>query len=206
MKIFQNIKRKIILKYLWIKHSYTFNWAHKPLCKHFSKGFIKLNKIYLCRSCTMTYFGITVSLLSLFSFISFFNKFGSLTFIMLCLAILPFSYPEVYKNLHRSICDLLRFFLGFIIPLSIYLILSKQYMTGIPGIIIILLFWKIYFHKRKIRKLKACDNCIEFDKGEICSGFKMQAQNIRNYENEATDFIINSGYIPSIKTGLTRMD
>lgn len=201
----QQIKRKIILNCLWIRHSYSFNWAHKPLCSRFRKDVIKLNRIHLCRSCIMSYFGIIISLLFLFSFNKIADRFGSVIFVIICLATLPLSHPKLYKKLHRSACDLLRFLIGFIIPLSIFLVLSKQYVTGITGIIILSIFWKIYFRERKIRKLKVCDNCSEYRKGEICSGFRMQAQCIRNYENEATNFIINSGYAPIMKkTVLTR--
>ncbi|MDM8524016.1 hypothetical protein QUF80_11670 [Desulfococcaceae bacterium HSG8] len=65
--------------------------------------------------------------------------------------------------------------------------------------IILSFFWIIYFRERKTRKLKACDNCSEYGKGEICSGFRIQAQRIRRFEEEATEFIINSGYVPDLK-------
>ncbi|MCP4113548.1 MAG: hypothetical protein GY749_49825 [Desulfobacteraceae bacterium] len=51
---------------------------------------------------------------------------------------------------------------------------------------------------RRIIKLKACDQCPEFGRQDICAGFRLQAEKIRLYENEATDFLLDSGYFPDI--------
>ncbi|MCP4346660.1 MAG: hypothetical protein GY795_14180 [Desulfobacterales bacterium] len=51
---------------------------------------------------------------------------------------------------------------------------------------------------RGIIKLKACDRCPEFGRQDICPGFRFQAEKIRLYENEATDFLLDSGYFPDI--------
>ncbi|MDM8549357.1 hypothetical protein QUF72_04730 [Desulfobacterales bacterium HSG2] len=56
-------------------------------------------------------------------------------------------------------------------------------------------------NERRSRKLKACNGCPELGKGEICSGFRVQAENIRQFEDEATDFLLNSGYVPDMIKG-----
>ncbi len=191
-------QRRLYLKWLWYKHAYPFNWAHKPLCSHFRNDVIQMRSVYLCRSCVMAYAGIGIAVLSSVAFPGAADRFGPIILLLCCAAILPFSFPKLYKKLPRLIRDFLRFIMGCTIVLCLYLVLSGQYLPGLTGVFLLFLFWTVYMRGRRIIKLKACDCCSEFGKQDICSGFRFQAERIRLYENEATDFLLASGYIPGI--------
>ena len=57
---------RLRMKGLWLKHAYTFLWAHKPLCDKFAGDVLKLGPIHLCRSCVCAYGGIGFGLLLVF--------------------------------------------------------------------------------------------------------------------------------------------
>lgn len=193
------IIRRITLKKLWLKHSYTFNWSHKPLCNRFKKGVIKINNVYICRSCTAAYSGLFLSLIILKLISGIRVEFISIFYIILFSLTVSFSSPPLYKKLPRIICDFLRFFMGTLITLSGYLIWKKDFLTGVTGIALLFIFWVFYFTQRKKRKSRVCNNCNEYGKDRVCTGFNKQAQYIRSYEEEATDYLLKTGYIPSFK-------
>lgn len=191
-----SLATKAYLKWLWISKTYSFRWAHKPLCNHFKEDIISTGAIYLCRSCVSTYLGIVAGVFFvLFSTVSSENI--SIFLVVLLLITLPLSHPLIYKKNPRPLRDILRFNLGIIISFSLLLLCYYQNFTlPLTVISISLLFGKFYYHKRSIRKLKICEECSEFQTDSICSGYKMQANIIREYEDKATDFLYKSSYIP----------
>ena len=44
-------------------------------------------------------------------------------------------------------------------------------------------------------KLRACDGCPDLGRGEICRGYRAQADRIRAYEAAAEDYLIRDGQI-----------
>ena len=193
-----SLATKTYLKWLWLEKSYHFRWAHKPLCNHFKKDIILLGNMYLCRSCVFTYFGIFVGTgFTIFSKISSYNI--SIFLVALLLIILPLSHPVIYKKTPRLLKDMLRLNLGIMISFSILLLLYYQKIT-LPLVIIgiSIPFCKAYYQKRSTRKIKFCEECSEYQTESICSGYYMQANLIREYEDKATEFLYGNAYIPQV--------
>jgi hypothetical protein len=189
---------KVYLKWLWLSTTYPFLWAHKPLCTHFKKDVLSVNGVYLCRSCSFAYSGaflgaITVVLTSASS--------GLISFILVALLLitLPLSYPSVYRSMPRSLRDILRFNLGLIVGLSLLLPVSRHnFILPLIVIGISALFWGYYYQQRRVSKIRSCENCSEYGVGSICSGYRLQAELIREYEIKATEYLYKKGCTPKV--------
>ncbi|MCP4702461.1 MAG: hypothetical protein GY862_37220 [Gammaproteobacteria bacterium] len=192
---FKRLQSLIVLKWLWISAAYPFFLAHKPLCSRFKEDVIRLGSLYLCRSCLSVYTGIAGGLAATLVFPEIMlAPVGRHLFIGLCLTVLPLSYPPWYKKWPRLLRDGLRFMLGLAIISGILRVFQGDFLPALIGFGVSLLLWKIYSQKRRRQKLHACNNCP--DSGGICPGFKFQANLIRQYEQRATDFLSESGYVP----------
>jgi hypothetical protein len=192
---------KLHLKYLWLSKTYSFRWAHKPLCDHYKKDILSFGTVHLCRSCVASYSGIVAGLLfTLFSTSS--SKTISLLLMLLLIITLPLSHPAIYKNIFRLFRDILRFNLGIIVSFSLLLLFYHQEIV-LPVIVLFIsaIFWKHYYKKRKVRKIQFCEECTEYQTDSICSGYKIQADMIRDYEDKATELLYENAYIPKILRG-----
>jgi hypothetical protein len=186
---------RLRIKMLWLKHTYRFYWAHKPLCGRFAEDVLKLGRVYLCRSCIGAYTGIlTGSLLVFLAPAS--GKYFPAAFPAALLSAVVLSILPLYKSLPRLLRDGVRFTSGLLVPVGISLCAGPGYRVGIPGMAILLVFWWIYLRVRKSRKLRECDGCSELGQNRICSGFVTQAGHIRKYQAEADALLIDTGYVP----------
>lgn len=193
---FKQLKESFFIKFFWIKHYWKFIFAHKPLCSRFHKEVLNIGKIYICRSCFLAYLGMVLSIpFFLFSPLPYLLEI----YVAILMVTLILSYPSHYKKLHRSIRDVLRFYMGILLSCTAYLIMSQHIIIGLLGAVILFIFWKYYLFVRKSRKLNACNNCSELDQNKICSGFEKQAASIRKFEKEASEWKISTGYIPNIR-------
>jgi len=180
---------KTYLKWLWLSKSYPFRWAHKPLCKYFKRDTLFIGGLFLCRSCVFTYLGIIITAVLSILFIEL-SKTISILLVFLLLITFPLSHPSIYQKIPRIIRDILRFNLGGIVSFSVLLlfyynkVLLPSFVIGISFI-----FWRYYYQKRRIRKIKFCEDCNEYQKDSICSGYTFQASLIREYEEKATEYI-----------------
>ena len=186
---------RLRIRMLWPKHTYSFYWAHKPLCARFAEDVLKLGTIYLCRSCSATYVGMFTGI-ALLSFTPESSGLFPMMFLAVLIGVLIFSVPSLYKRLPRFVRDMVRFASGILIPASVYLCSGPGYRIGILGLGALFLFWCVYMRMRKRRKLKECDGCPELELNRICSGFEMQANHIRRYQTEADELLAESGYMP----------
>ena len=196
-----NIITKAYLKWLWLSKTYSFRWAHKPLCTHFKKDTISFGGIFLCRSCLFTYLGIITTAILTICFSESPNSISKLL-VALLLITLPLSHPSIYKNNPRPIRDILRFNLGVIISFSLLLLIyHHEFFLPLSVVGISLIFWRFYYQKRSIRKIQFCEKCSEYRKESICSGYKFQVTLIREYEEKATEHMYKTTYIPKILQG-----
>ena len=188
--------RWLYLKALWLRKTYSFNWAHKPLCQLYRQDVIRIGHIHLCRSCVCAYLGFFAGfLLPILAPVSF-QSFGREIVIALMLVILPLSYPTIYKKIPRRMRDVLRFTLGGLLASCGWLLLTGNLLLAVTSFMLCYLFWKIYYRKRAKRKIEACSSCEEYEEERICSGYKIQAQFIREYEEQATEYVLRTGYFP----------
>ena len=188
-----NLIYNIRLKWIWLYHTYTFNWAHRPLCDRFKSGVLQFGRLHLCRSCMFAYIGIVLGIFISLKYSTFIRHIQLISLISALFPVILLSYPRWYKRFPRFIQDGLRLTMGIFIGIVPFLIVYQNYLTGIITFIFMSVFWGIYLRQRQIRKRHACDKCPEYDLPEICSGFKEQAAAIRLYEIEATDLMYQSG-------------
>ncbi len=192
---------KTYLKWLWLSKTYPFRWAHKPLCNHFAKDTITLGHIFLCRSCLFTYLGIIITVVLNSYYINTPNGISRLLIVLLLIT-LPLSHPSIYKKNPRPIRDILRFNLGVIIGSSfLLLIYHHSFFLPLSVMGISFVFWRYYYQKRSIRKIEFCKKCGEYQKTSICSGYRLQASLIREYEEKATEYMYAKAYTPKALQG-----
>ena len=190
---FSHLVVRFRLKWMWLRHTHTFNWAHKPLCDRFKSGVLHIGKLHICRSCLCAYSGIFFGTITAFVRPSLMANMKLLWFILTLTPVIVLSYPRLYKKFPRSIQDSLRLATGVLMSFTPFLLIYQNFLCGVTGVVVMFVFWRIYFHQRRMRKLHACDGCPELGLPKICSGFQEQAEAIRLYEIEATEFMCRNG-------------
>lgn len=188
------LTRREQLRLAWLKFKlfYPFQHAHKPLCDRFSEDVIKMRGVYLCRSCALVYTGLTMGIG--LATTSALPRNHSLN-ILLFTALLVGSHSRFYKRWSRRIRDGLRFLLGFCISLGFTLSLKTE-LIGLCGLSAMFGLWLWMRRDRAQRKLHDCAGCPELTQEGICSGFQLQAQAARLYEERASQ-VISETWMPS---------
>lgn len=191
--LFSNLIFNIHLKWMWLRHTHTFNWAHKPLCERYRSGVLRIGRLYVCRSCLFAYSGILIGIIAALVYPTRIADLELTRLLFVLVPVVVSSYPRLYKKLPRFSQDILRFVMGGIIGIIPFLLIHRNFISGMTCVFVMGVFWRIYFHQRKIRKLHACDSCPELDLPEICSGFQHQSEAVRLYEIEATELLYRTG-------------
>ena len=192
---------RLYLKWLWLKKTWRFLWAHKPLCQYFQEDVLQLGVLYLCRSCACTYAGIFVGMGLPLIYRNLVGGDVELILVILSCCTIPLSSPQQYKRLPRPCRDILRFSLGMIICLSfLLLVFYRKFTVALPLVYVAILFARRYYKQRSLRKIEYCQDCVEYSAGVICSGYHLQVECIREYEEQATAILYGVGYTPTIKS------
>ncbi len=191
--LFSNFIFNIHLKWMWLRHTHTFNWAHKPLCERYKSGVLRIGRLYVCRSCLFAYSGILLGIIAALVYPTHIAELELTRLLFVLVPVVVSSYPRLYKKLPRFSQDILRFVMGGIIGIIPFLLIHSNFISGMTCVFVMGVFWRIYFHQRKIRKLHACDSCPELELPEICSGFQHQSEAVRLYEIEATELLYRTG-------------
>ena len=178
------------LKWLWWRHTWRFIWAHKPLCDRFRHDVIRVGSLTLCRSCTLVYSAAAITLLIALCASDWIRPWAWQLLVLSGGATLVFSFPPWYRHWSRGLRDLVRSLLGVTIAWGIYLILQGSVGVGFLGLAFLWLMWKIYQPLRRRNKQDACHGCPELAHHGICSGFSWQADYVRIYEQQASDFLM----------------
>ena len=181
------------LKWLWLRHTHTFNWAHKPLCDRFKPGVLRIGKLHVCRSCLFAYSGMLIGGIAALVYSTFIVTMRLPWLACILAPVIILSYPRLYKRLSRFIQDGLRFAMGVLLGFIPFFLIYRNFASALLCIVVMFAFWRFYFHQRRLRKRQACEGCPELNLPEICSGFQQQAAAIRLYEIEATDFMYRTG-------------
>ncbi len=183
-------QRTLALKRLWLTHAYPFYWAHKPLCGRFRQDVVRVGHVHLCRSCLLAYTGMAVGIATCVGNPTWLQVYGVLVFSVLATATVLLSLPLWYKRWPRPMRDVLRFSMGLTIPLCGYVLFSGHIVTGIVGAVVLVAFWRFYLTLRRARRLESCAGCSELGTQSICSGYCMQAGQLRVYEEKATAWVM----------------
>lgn len=177
-----NLLQQWYLKWLWLKHSYAFRWAHKPLCDRFHDDSLHIGKLHICRGCTLLYSGMILSFI-----LYLFSRNELIPMILpLSIFVLPLSYPTFYQPLHRLVKDALRFGLGSLMTFMLLLLITGQWMIGAGLLVISYVYCKHINQVRAKMKANACMGCSEYGGNHVCSGYQMQAECLRRYDEEGS--------------------
>jgi hypothetical protein len=187
------MKQRWYLKWLWLKHSYPFRWAHKPLCDRFEHDVVQVGKMHLCRSCTCVYLTLLIALIAGWMSQGTANTLTQPLIITLGFGIVLIgSFPKWYKQWPRWTRELLRGGMGLCLAMILLCLLHGQFVLSLSLSLMLFGFWRHYLIKRAGRRSTCCDGCSELGKG-ICSGYHLQAEGARSYEISATDWLMKSG-------------
>jgi hypothetical protein len=193
-------QRALALKRLWLAHTYSFNWAHKPLCDRFRRDVVRIGHVYLCRSCLLAYAGIFAGTAACFWNPPWLRMHSVLVLAMLASTTVFLSSPLWYKRWPRSMRDVLRFSMGLTVALCGYVLFTGHIITGIVGIVVLAAFWRTYMAQRQKRRLESCGGCTELGNSTVCSGYLQQTQHLRLYEEKATEWVMTNGVPFSTET------
>lgn len=183
---------------LWLRKTYRFNWAHKPLCARYREDVLKIGSLYLCRSCLFVYLGVAVALGYSTLRSSRDGATEILPLTVLLAGVLLCSAPPWYKRLPRGIRDGLRFLLG-----ASLVFIADQ---GLRGEVVFFVLsalacygaWRLYATARQRRKRSNCASCPEYSPDRVCPGYRLQTTKIKEYQEEATEYLLARGYRPTI--------
>ena len=195
------MKQRWYLKWLWLKHSYFFRWAHKPLCGRYEHDLARVGKMHVCRSCLCVYLTFILgSIAGVFS-VRVSDSLTEPLAVAACFAIVLLgSFPRWYKRWPRWTRDLLRGGMGLCLAMTLLCLLAGNLAWGLVLTLSLIGFWRHYLRKRARRRHHGCDGCPELGRG-ICSGYRLQAEGVRRYESAATEWILTFQKLPPIKQG-----
>jgi hypothetical protein len=186
---FAALRTRLALGWLWWRHAYTFNVAHKPLCDRFRHNVWRVGSVHACRSCTLLY-GSALLTAVLLLCLQIPDRLLFLILYGLSGAVVPLSYPLLYERFPRWAKDLLRCATGVVIVLMVAFLLRGQYGLGLLNIAVFAAAYRLCLREYRKWKLRACDGCPELGREEICSGFCRQAARVRAYETAAEAYLI----------------
>ena len=193
-----SVTGRLFLKALWLKKTHSFYWAHKPLCQRYEEDVIRINDIHLCRSCCFVYLGVILSSLFLVFGGSFPTGYGTILLLASLAITLLLSHPRIYKRLPRKLRDGCRFAVGAILVATLNALFHGQLMPSLAVILPVCIVWKIYYKQRSKRKLQLCYACNEYSESRVCSGYRLQTKLVGEYQAEATEYLLSTGYVPDI--------
>jgi len=171
----------------WFKRLIIFLpilFAHKPLCSFFKKDLFCVKGIYICRSCSFLVLGFFLGMLSVISFNLFHYKIYIHLSFFVSIIIFILSYPKLYAKIVRLMKDWLRFFLGWTIANTLFLLIFKKIFLFLLALSFLWVLKVIYSEARSKIKNTVCDNCEEFSQDKLCSGFLPKARLMKKYEEE----------------------
>ena len=181
----------LYLRWLWWKHTWLFQLAHKPLCERFHRDVFHWGRLHVCRSCTLLYgtlvLGLAVAPL-------YRPVLGTDTVIgcgLLLLAVVVASAPPLYDRTPRVARDLLRAALGFLSAIALVAMTTSAWPWALMQLVALALAWVRYHRMRDQRTADTdlCAGCAERGCGRVCTGFSAQADRLRAYEEAATDWL-----------------
>ncbi len=183
-------RRTLALTRLRLVHAYPFHWAHKPLCVRFRQDVVRIGHVHLCRSCLLAYTGMAIGVATWIGNPAWLQTHATLFLSVLATLTVFLSFPLWYKRWPRTMRDVLRFSMGLTIPLCGYVLFNSHVVTGVVGAVGLLAFWRIYLNLRRQRRLESCAGCPELGMESVCSGYQIQADHLRSYEQEATEWVM----------------
>lgn len=179
------------LRWRWWKHTWTFQAAHKPLCARFHHDVLRLGPLRLCRSCAALWGSFAATLCTAPLYAGLLNTVTGLAVAALAALVLYACAPRRYRAASRARRDLLRGGAGVLAALSLAHLFGPGWPVGLVLLAGLAAGWRALQRARRVLHQTGdiCAGCPELDQPGICSGFHGQAEKIRAYEEEATDWL-----------------
>ena len=179
------------LKWLWWKHTWTFQLAHKPLCQRFRRDVLQIGKLHVCRSCTAMYTAFGITLAAAFTNSSPEPAIPGPATLAVTVAVIALSAPPFYRHAPRVARDLLRASAGVVAALGVTLLVSSGWLYGAFTLALLFAAWVVYhrLERRDSSMADPCTGCHELTHGAVCSGYTHQAGCVRAYEKKATTWL-----------------
>lgn len=187
------------LRWLWWKHTWHFQAAHKPLCARFHRDVLRIGRLHLCRSCTALYGGLALSLLLAPFYHHWMTVPWAVTVSALLGMVILASGPARYRGASRLTRDILRSGLGVLVGLSVVMLTTPLWPLALLHVGLLVVIGRFYQGLRHAhgRNADGCAGCPERHQPGICAGFQKQAEYIRAYEESATDWLERTMTPPS---------
>jgi hypothetical protein len=180
------VRTRIVFAWFWLRCTYAFNWAHRPLCARFRDGVLRVGRAYVCRSCTLVYASAAATALLIWAAPS--SVPSPFVFYALFVFVMTLSCPALYERFPRPAKDVVRVATGALLALMVQFFVAGWWGLGLLNAAVFAACYRLYLAQYKQWKLRACDGCPERG-GGICSGFRMQADGVRAYEAAAEDYL-----------------
>lgn len=186
-----NTQKSLYLRWLWWKHTWTFQAAHKPLCGRFHQDVLRLGPLRLCRSCAAMYgaFALTLAVAAITGVRAV--VFPGAVILASTLAVAILSAPRLYHHSPRLARDLLRSASGFLAAQGLALLATSSWLYGTGTLTQLLSAWFIYHRMERETRCEEdlCAGCAEYGGDGVCSGYRYQAACLRAYEDGATTWL-----------------
>lgn len=181
----------LYLRWLWWKHTWTFQGAHKPLCGRFHRDVIRMGPVRVCRSCSALYGSLALTLLAAPAYYGQLDAHAIAAASGALLGVVAASAPGVYQHVPRRGRDLLRSGLGILIGLVVVTLFTPLRFWAWGELALLAVAWQVYHRQRDRHRDEQdlCAGCPERGRPGICSGFAEQAVRLRAYEEAATDWL-----------------
>jgi len=175
-------------RWLWWKHTWTFQLAHKPLCSRFHRDVLRLGSLRVCRSCAVMYGSFCVMILAALAVDVRSVMFPGVATWFTTLVVILLSAPASYRLASRYARDLLRGAAGMLAAQGALLLVSLEWPYGLGTIALLAGAWIVYYRmeRKRARNIDACAGCAEQGVGGVCSGYRYQTSCLRRYEEDAT--------------------
>lgn len=179
------------LRWRWWKHTWTFQAAHKPLCERFHHDVLRFGPLRLCRSCAALWGSFAATLCAAPLYTGLLNVWTGLATATLAALVIHASAPHRYREASRGRRDLLRGGAGALAALGVAHCFTASWPVGLLLLTGFAIAWRVMRRTRNEHHAAtdACAGCPELGHPGICSGFREQAERIRAWEEEATDWL-----------------
>ena len=189
-------KWRLIRTWLWWRHTHTFQFAHRPLCSRFEKGAFRIGRVRVCRGCTLLCAGVAAALTAvllapLSTPATAYIGYGS------SLPVLACTWPAWYARMPRLARDALRFALGACIVLLVSMLWQGPVLLGVANVAALAIIRHVMLRRRAAVKSRGCEGCPERAEYGVCPGFADQAAHIRQFEQAATDRLMQLAVPPN---------
>jgi hypothetical protein len=177
---------RVAQAWLWWRYSYSFRFAHKPLCGRLGGRVLRIGHVHVCRGCTCLYLGALMAAVLLLPRDLPWGTRLAAAYGCGVPAMLA-AMPAVYGRLPDIARDLARVAAGMAAVLLCGFCWWGPWWLGVANIAGLLALRQVAIRRRGARLHRLCDGCPELGGNQVCSGFARQAALARRYEEAASN-------------------